>query len=379
MPPESLRCKECKTTYPLDARYVCERASARSRSPTRRAPTTIPPRCGAGSRPARTRCGATPTSCPVQAPPQGDAAGRLDAAAARRPARRAARPARGVDQERRRQPDALVQGSRRVGRARPRPRARLPDDRLRLDRQPRQRRRRPRGGRRARVLRVHPVRPRGAEGPRHRRLRDQPGRRARQLRRRQPALHRALGRARVGVREHQHAARTTPRARRRSRSRPPSSSGSSCPTASSCPIASGSLFTKIARGFEEWLELGLVEGELPTFNGAQAAGCSPVATRVRGRAGLLPAGQAGHDRQVAGDRQPGRRAVRARPRAAHRRLDRLGHRRRDPRGHQAARPDDRHLHRDRRRRDGRGAGQARRSAATSTPTSGSSRTSPARA
>jgi threonine synthase len=44
------------------------------------------------------------------------------------------------------------------------------------------------------------------------------------------------------------------------------------------PIASGSLFTKIARGFEEWLELGLVEGPLPTFNGAQAAGCSPVAT-----------------------------------------------------------------------------------------------------
>jgi threonine synthase len=45
-----------------------------------------------------------------------------------------------------------------------------------------------------------------------------------------------------------------------------------------CPIASGSLFTKIARGFEEWLELGLVEGELPAFNGAQAAGCSPVAS-----------------------------------------------------------------------------------------------------
>ena len=44
------------------------------------------------------------------------------------------------------------------------------------------------------------------------------------------------------------------------------------------PIASGSLFTKIARGFTEWIELGLVDGELPTFNGAQAAGCSPVAT-----------------------------------------------------------------------------------------------------
>src|ERR1039457_7400066 len=25
MPPESLRCKESKTSYPLDARYVCER------------------------------------------------------------------------------------------------------------------------------------------------------------------------------------------------------------------------------------------------------------------------------------------------------------------------------------------------------------------
>jgi threonine synthase len=43
------------------------------------------------------------------------------------------------------------------------------------------------------------------------------------------------------------------------------------------PIASGSLFTKIARGFGEWIELGLLSGELPRFNGAQAAGCSPVA------------------------------------------------------------------------------------------------------
>ncbi len=43
------------------------------------------------------------------------------------------------------------------------------------------------------------------------------------------------------------------------------------------PVASGSLFTKIARGFEEWREVGLVEGDLPVFNGAQAEGCSPVA------------------------------------------------------------------------------------------------------
>ena len=44
------------------------------------------------------------------------------------------------------------------------------------------------------------------------------------------------------------------------------------------PIASGSLFTKLARGFEEWIEVGLLEGTLPIFNGAQAEGCSPVAT-----------------------------------------------------------------------------------------------------
>jgi threonine synthase len=45
-----------------------------------------------------------------------------------------------------------------------------------------------------------------------------------------------------------------------------------------CPIASGSLFTKLGRGFQEWLDIGLLSGELPVFNGAQAQGCSPVAT-----------------------------------------------------------------------------------------------------
>ncbi len=44
------------------------------------------------------------------------------------------------------------------------------------------------------------------------------------------------------------------------------------------PVASGSLFTKIAKGFQEWRELGLLEGELPRMNGAQAEGCSPVAS-----------------------------------------------------------------------------------------------------
>jgi threonine synthase len=43
------------------------------------------------------------------------------------------------------------------------------------------------------------------------------------------------------------------------------------------PIASGSLFTKVARGFSEFLDAGLLEGALPAMNGAQAEGCSPVA------------------------------------------------------------------------------------------------------
>ena len=54
-------------------------------------------------------------------------------------------------------------------------------------------------------LRLHPVRPRGAEDPRDRRLRHEPRQGPRQLRRRQPPLHRAVGRARLGLRQRQHA------------------------------------------------------------------------------------------------------------------------------------------------------------------------------
>ena len=44
------------------------------------------------------------------------------------------------------------------------------------------------------------------------------------------------------------------------------------------PVASGSQLTKVAKGFKEFLELGLVEGPAPILFGAQASGCSPVAT-----------------------------------------------------------------------------------------------------
>jgi threonine synthase len=45
------------------------------------------------------------------------------------------------------------------------------------------------------------------------------------------------------------------------------------------PIASGSQLTKVAKGFEELATVGLVEGgHTVRISGAQAAGCSPVAT-----------------------------------------------------------------------------------------------------
>ena len=42
------------------------------------------------------------------------------------------------------------------------------------------------------------------------------------------------------------------------------------------PVAGGTLLPRIGRGFREFLEIGLVEGELPKIHAAQAAGCAPV-------------------------------------------------------------------------------------------------------
>ena len=50
------------------------------------------------------------------------------------------------------------------------------------------------------------------------------------------------------------------------------------------PIASGALFTKLARGFRELATVGLIEPTPIRFVGAQAAGCSPVATAWSGGA-----------------------------------------------------------------------------------------------
>ncbi|MEQ9553938.1 MAG: threonine synthase [Coleofasciculus sp. G3-WIS-01] len=47
------------------------------------------------------------------------------------------------------------------------------------------------------------------------------------------------------------------------------------------PLASGSLFTKIHKGFQEFIKTGLVADKAVRFSGAQAEGCSPIAQAFR--------------------------------------------------------------------------------------------------
>ena len=380
MPVEALKCKECGTEYALEARYVCERCFGplevalrllrRSTPTSRQAPDPgRPAEPLALRRLPAVRARSPGTRCRPACTPL----------VARRPARRAARPARGVGQERRRQPDPLVQGPRGDGRARQGARARLRGRRLRLDRQPRQRRRRPRRGGRARVVRLHPGRPRGAEDPRDRRLRHQAGRPC------AATTTTSTGSAPSSSAERDWAFVNV-------NVRPYYAEGSKTlayeiaeqlgfelPDRVVAPIASGSLFTKIARGFEEWREVGLVEGELPTMNGAQAEGCSPVAQAFEaGWDVCRPVKPDTIAKSLAiGNPADGPYALELARRT--RRRDRRGHRRRDPRRHPAARRDHRHLHRDRRRRDHGDAGASSPSAATSARTSASCSSSPARA
>ena len=43
-----------------------------------------------------------------------------------------------------------------------------------------------------------------------------------------------------------------------------------------CPVAGGTLLPRIGRGFHDFLDAGLVEGDLPRIHAAQAEGCAPV-------------------------------------------------------------------------------------------------------
>jgi threonine synthase len=55
------------------------------------------------------------------------------------------------------------------------------------------------------------------------------------------------------------------------------------------PLASGSLFTKIYKGFQEFIKVGLVDDKNVRFSGAQAEGCSPIAQAYKeGRDFITP-------------------------------------------------------------------------------------------
>jgi len=61
------------------------------------------------------------------------------------------------------------------------------------------------------------------------------------------------------------------------------------PDAVVAPMAGGSLVTKLRKGFQEFLEAGLVAGSPPRLYGAQAAGCAPIVRLVeRGGDAIQP-------------------------------------------------------------------------------------------
>jgi len=53
------------------------------------------------------------------------------------------------------------------------------------------------------------------------------------------------------------------------------------------PLASGSQFTKIVKGFQQFIDLELVDGHAPKMFGAQATGCSPIATAFADNAEVI--------------------------------------------------------------------------------------------
>lgn len=79
------------------------------------------------------------------------------------------------------------------------------------------------------------------------------------------------------------------------------------------PMAGGSLITKIKKAFDELVKLELVEAKPVKFFGAQATGCSPIATAVkRGEAEITPQKPATIARSLAiGNPADGPYAIRA--------------------------------------------------------------------
>ena len=131
---------------------------------------------------------------------------RVHAARPLHSAGRTARRRRALHQGRFGQPsDAVVQGSRRVGRRDARGRARVQGAGLRVHRQPGEQRRGARRPPRHRMLRVHSRQSRGREAARLGHLQPDDSRHQRQLRRCEPTVHAGGRSLRLGIREHQPA------------------------------------------------------------------------------------------------------------------------------------------------------------------------------
>ena len=98
------------------------------------------------------------------------------------------------------------------------------------------------------------------------------------------------------------------------------------------PVASGSQLTKVHKAFQELIKLGLVEDKPYQRLRRPGHGLLPGLGRLQGRHRRDPPGQARHDRQEPGDRQPCRRHLRARHLPGDRRCRRGHHRRPGARG-----------------------------------------------
>ena len=191
-------------------------------------------------------------------------------------------------------------------------RARLRDGRLRLDREPGQRRGRPRGRRRAGLIRLRPRRPRGAEAARDRDLRHERSSASAAPTTTSTGSARSCSQdAPVGLRQRQPAPVLLGGLEDARPSRRSSSSAGSSPTAWSARSPRGRCSPRSPRACANGSSSDWSRVSCPTFCGAQALGCSPVGDGLRrGLRGLPPAAP-GHDRQEPRDRRSRRRPLRA--------------------------------------------------------------------
>ena len=322
MPAEALKCKECSTTYPLEARYVCERCFGPLEVAYRPPGSRSGRSSSAASRPVRTRSGATPTSCRSTASrrarcrragrrscaptgsPSGSAWARSGSRTRRRTRRTRSRTASSPWRSRARSSSASTPSPAPRPATSPAPSPPTP----------------PTPGLPAYVFVPADLEPEkilsaGAYGAQIVGVRgnyDAVNRLCTEI----SGEREGWAFVNVNVRPYYAEGSKTLAFETAEQL------GWELPDRVVAPIASGSLFTKVARGFQEFIDAGLLAGEVPAMHGAQAHGLLAGRAGLRGRHRRLPPGEARHDRQVARHRQPGRRPVRDRPRAPHRRLGR---------------------------------------------------------